>query len=196
MRVAFFGGSFDPIHRGHVAVAAAAANHLNLDIVLFAPTGRQPLKPSGATASFEDRLAMTSLACEADVRFTPSSLDGPRSDGGPNYTIDVLTELCLQMPDATLFNLVGIDAFLGLPRWYQSDRLLTAAEWIVVSRPGFTFDPYSVDAEQRSRIHPLDSVHEDVSATDLRQRLQQGDPCLDLIPASVSKYIAFRHLYR
>ena len=196
MRVAFFGGSFDPVHRGHLAVAIAAADHLHLDTILFAPTGRQPLKPSGATASFEDRFAMTSLACEADPRFAPSRLDAPHPEGGPNYTIDVLTELRRQLPDATLFNLVGIDTFLGLPRWYQADRILAVTEWIVVSRPGFAFDPYSVDASQRARIHPLNSVHEDVSATDLRRRLQQGDPCLDLIPASVSTYIAFQNLYR
>jgi nicotinate-nucleotide adenylyltransferase len=196
MRVAFFGGSFDPVHRGHLAVATAAANHLALDTILFAPTGRQPLKPSGATASFQDRLAMVTLACVVDSRFSPCALDAPRTDGKPNYSIDVLTELSAQMPDAMLFNLVGIDSFLGLPKWYQSKRLTTLVDWIVVSRPGFALDSATMSTDQRARIHPLGSVHEDVAATDLRPRLQRGDPCLDLIPASVSTYIAAHHLYR
>ncbi|WP_263382725.1 nicotinate (nicotinamide) nucleotide adenylyltransferase [Granulicella arctica] len=196
MRVAFFGGSFDPVHRGHLAVATAAANHFSLDTVLFAPTGRQPLKPSGATASFEDRLAMVTLACTADARFSPCALDAPRIDGKPNYSIDVLTALGAQMPEAKLFNLVGIDSFLGLPRWHEAERLMALVEWIIVSRPGFTLDSASLSLSQRARIHPLDSVHEDVAATHLRPRLKLGDPCLDLIPTSVSSYIAAHHLYR
>jgi nicotinate-nucleotide adenylyltransferase len=199
MRVAFFGGTFDPIHRGHLAIAAAAADHLAIDQILFAPTGRQPLKPSAATASFADRLAMTTLACETDTRFAPSDLDAPRSDGTPNYTVDVLAALALQHPDATLFNLVGIDSFLSLPQWRDPQRLLELAEWIVVSRPGFQFDeqtPFPLTPAQRTRIHLLDGIHENVSATELRHRLEQGDPCLDLIPAPVSTYIETHHLYR
>jgi nicotinate-nucleotide adenylyltransferase len=200
MRVAFFGGTFDPVHRGHLAVATAAANHLALDTILFAPTGLQPLKPNGPTATFDDRLAMTWLACAADPatasRFAASALDAPRPDGSPNYTVHVLAALREQLPAATLFNLVGIDSFLGLPRWHESQRLLELVEWIVVSRPGYTLDLSALTPEQRTRIHSLDSVHEDVSATELRQRLQHGDPCLDLIPAAVSNYIEAHQLYR
>ncbi len=200
MRVAFFGGSFDPIHRGHLAIAAAAADQFALDTILFAPTGRQPLKPGGATASFEDRLAMTALACQADRRFTPSAVDAPRPGGAPNYTVDVLAALHEQDPAATLFNLVGLDSFLDLPRWHEPHRLFTLADWIVVSRPGFSFEAaehaLAMDAAQRARIHPLTSVHEDVAATHLRPRLEQGDPCLDLIPAPVSDYIREHRLYR
>jgi len=202
MRVAFFGGTFDPIHCGHLAIATAAADQLALDTVLFAPTGLQPLKPTGSMAPFADRLAMTTLACTADSRFAVSDLDAPRPDGEPNYTVHVLTTLREQMPDATLFNLVGADSFLNLPRWHQPERLLELAEWIVVSRPGFSFDspgslaPLELTPQQRARVHILNSVHEDISATGLRQRLQHGDPCLDLIPAPVSAYIETRRLYR
>lgn len=207
MRVAFFGGTFDPIHRGHLAIAAASAAQLALDQVLFAPTGRQPLKSAAATASFADRLAMTTLACAADPintqRFHPSKLDAPREDGAPNYTVDVLATLTLRHPEATLFNLVGLDSFLSLPQWRDPQRLLTLAEWIVVSRPGFhiheaasQFATLALTPAQRARIHLLDGVHENISATDLRHRLAQGDPCLDLIPAPVSDYIASHSLYR
>ena len=85
MRVALFGGSFDPPHHGHLAIATAAANALRLDSVLFAPAGRQPLKLDGTVTSFEDRLAMAELACLEDSRFTASEIDAPRADGLPNY---------------------------------------------------------------------------------------------------------------
>jgi nicotinate-nucleotide adenylyltransferase len=196
MRVAFFGGTFDPIHRGHLAIAAAAADQLALDTILFAPTGRQPLKPSGATVSFADRLAMTTLACTAAPRFEPSALDAPRPDGTPNYTVHILAALREKMPGATLFNLVGADSFLALPRWHQPERLLELAEWIVVSRPGFSLDALTLTPAQSTRVHILDGIHEDVSATDLRHRLEQGDPCLDLIPEPVSTYIHTHRLYR
>jgi nicotinate-nucleotide adenylyltransferase len=196
MRVAFFGGTFDPLHRGHLAIAAAAADQLALDQVLFAPTGLQPLKPTGAAASFADRLAMATAACTADPRFSATDLDAPRPNGTPNYTVDVLATLRRQYPGAALFNLVGLDSFLDLPRWHQPERLLELTEWIVVSRPGFHFNPSLLTPAQRSRVHVLNSVHEDVSATALRHRLEQGDPCLDLIPETISRYIESHHLYR
>ena len=88
MRVALFGGSFDPPHHGHLAIATAAADALRLDSVLFGPAGRQPLKLDGTVTAFEDRLAMVELACLEDPRFTVSEIDAPRADGLPNYTVD------------------------------------------------------------------------------------------------------------
>lgn len=194
MRVAYFGGTFDPIHRGHLAIASFAAERLDLDSVLFAPTGRQPLKPAGATASFEDRLAMTKLACASDYRFEASALDAPHPDGTPNYTVHILAALREQNPSTTLFNLVGLDSFLDLPRWNAPERLLELADWIVVSRPGFTLN--SLFLTPKARVHILNSVHEDISSTELRQRLHRGEPCLDLLPDTVSEYIQTHNLYR
>jgi nicotinate-nucleotide adenylyltransferase len=198
MRIAFFGGSFDPPHRGHLAVASAAARHFELASVLFAPTGRQPLKSGTAWASYEDRLAMTSLACESDPRFTVSRVDEPRPDGGPNYSVDTLATLRQRYPADQLFNLVGADSFHDLGRWHDPQRLLSIVDWIVVSRPGFDLgEPagLAVTAAQKTHIHLLDSVHEDVAATHLRERLAVGDPCDDLLPASVSAYIQQQGLY-
>ena len=144
MRVALFGGSFDPPHHGHIAIATAAADVFDLDSVLFAPVGRQPLKTVVAPAPFADRLAMVELACSPEPRFAVSELDAPRPDGAPNYTVDTLETLHETMPDTRLFNLVGADSFLDLPLWHGPERLLELAEWIVVSRPGFplaTFRP-------------------------------------------------------
>jgi nicotinate-nucleotide adenylyltransferase len=198
MRVALFGGTFDPIHRGHLAIAAAAADAFGLDQVLFAPAGRQPLKPEGTPTAFVDRLAMVALACATDSRFAVSELDAPHADGTPNYTVDTIAALRQEMPAARVFVLVGADSFLGLRRWYQSGRLLASAEWIVVSRPGFALGDLSgmeLSAEEMARVSVLDGVHEEVSATDLRQRLMRGEVCDELLPDAVCGYIRRHGLY-
>jgi nicotinate-nucleotide adenylyltransferase len=199
MRVALFGGSFDPPHHGHTAIAGAAADVFDLDQVLFVPVGRQPLKPEGAPANFDDRLAMVELACRTDPRFAVSDLDAPRSDGKPNYTVETLATLHEAMPDARLFNLVGADSFLNLPRWHEPERLLELAEWIVVSRPGFPLADLSalgLTARQRGHVHLLQTVHEDVAATNLREHLEAGDRCADVLDPAVAGYIEAHHLYR
>jgi nicotinate-nucleotide adenylyltransferase len=203
MRVALFGGTFDPIHRGHLALASAAASAFALDRVLFAPVGRQPLKAESPAATFADRLEMTRLAVAsaADPSFAVSSVDAPRPDAAPNYTVDTLAFLAREAPAATLFVLAGADSFLTLRNWRSPDRLLELAEWIVVSRPEFLLSepqlaPLALTAAQRSRVHLLTTVHEDVSSTELRQRLHAGDPCPGLLPAAVADYIQTHRLYR
>jgi nicotinate-nucleotide adenylyltransferase len=210
MRIAFFGGTFDPIHRGHLRLAAAAAHTFALDKVLFAPVGHQPLKSEGALASFPDRLEMIALALDdAATRklhpptsnFLVSTLDAPHPDGTPNYTVDTLRALAEEYPAADLFVLVGADSFLDLRRWRSPDRLLALAEWIVVSRPEFPLTDaqlasLSLTPAQRARVHLLTTVHEDVSATELRRRLRLGDACPGLLPTAVSAYIRDHRLYR
>lgn len=199
MRVALFGGTFDPPHLGHIGVARAAADAFHLDTVLFAPVGRQPLKTEGHTTSFGERLAMTALACDVDARFAPSTLDAPRADGEPNYTADTLDKLHRRMPDATLFSIAGGDSFLSLPRWRDPNRLLQLAEWIVVSRPGYfpgDLSSLGLTLEQRARVHLLETVHYDIAATDLRERLRSGDPCTGLLPQFIADYIRTHGLYR
>ena len=191
MRVALFGGTFDPIHRGHLAVAGAAADAFALDKVLFAPVGRQPLKIEGTPTGFEDRMAMVRLAGEGDERFVATEVDAPRADWSPNYTVDTLETLRREMPDATMFVLVGVDSFLELPRWRRPERLVELADWIVVSRPGFSL-PKSPLPEW---VHVLKGVEEDVSATALRARLRLGESCGDLVPTRVLRYIREHHLY-
>lgn len=199
MRVALFGGSFDPPHHGHIAIATAAADVFDLDSVLFAPVGRQPLKGEAAATSFSDRMAMVRLACKADKRFVVSDVDAPRPDGTPNYTVETLAMVKEANPDARLFNLVGADSFLDLRRWHEPERLLELAEWIVVSRPGFplaNLAPLGLTPLQLGRVHLLQTVHEDVAATNLRERLEAGDPCADVLAPDVAAYIERHHLYR
>ena len=228
MRLALFGGTFDPIHCAHLRVARAAADAFALDRVLFAPTGRQPLKSESAHASFQDRLAMANLAIadspneqrttnNGQPLFAVTSLDAPRPDGAPNYTVDVLEELARTLPEATLFAIAGADSFLSLPHWRSPERVLALAEWIVVSRPGLDlaqaflerpeFAPLALTAEQRVRIHILPGIQQDISATALRARLRTAatssgkdvalDPGLEKwLPSSVAAYIRDHNLYR
>ncbi|WP_348263559.1 nicotinate (nicotinamide) nucleotide adenylyltransferase [Telmatobacter sp. DSM 110680] len=135
-RIAFFGGSFDPPHLGHIGVALAAQTALQLDTVLFAPVGIQPLKPLGSTASFEDRVEMTQLAIRGFPQFSISLADAPNSSGTPNYTIETLMRLREQYPSATLFMLMGADSLVGLGHWYRGAEIPFVAPLIVASRPG------------------------------------------------------------
>ncbi|MGP8185186.1 MAG: nicotinate-nicotinamide nucleotide adenylyltransferase [Terracidiphilus sp.] len=141
LRVAFFGGSFDPPHLGHLAVARAARAAFGLDAVLFAPVGAQPLKPEGPVASFDDRLAMTRLAIEGEAGFAISLADAPKPARGrspaPNYSIDTLLGLRTALdPRCTLYCLMGADSFLGLRGWRRAAEIPFLAPLIVASRPG------------------------------------------------------------
>jgi nicotinate-nucleotide adenylyltransferase len=139
-RVAFFGGSFDPPHLGHLAVARAAQAALVLDTVLFAPVGAQPLKAQGAAASFEDRLAMTRLATAGEPGFEVSLADAPKPAGGPNYTLETLERLRGELGGSVLFFLMGADSFFGLRQWHRAAEIPFAAPLIVAARPGQPLD--------------------------------------------------------
>ena len=145
-RIAFFGGSFDPPHRGHLAIATAAADRFALDRILFAPVGRQPLKGRYPATDFLHRYAMTVLATQTDARFVPSLLDAPRDPSEdaacPNYTVETLARLrdsLAEVPEPTvLFTLLGADSWLDIAHWHQATRLLALTDWIVAARPGFS----------------------------------------------------------
>jgi nicotinate (nicotinamide) nucleotide adenylyltransferase len=140
-RVAFFGGSFDPPHLGHLGVARAARAALGLDSVLFAPVGTQPLKPQGTVAGFEDRLAMTRLAIAAEPGFALSLADAPKPSSAPNYTLETLTALRAQLPpESALFCLMGADSFAAFRRWHRAAEIPFVASLIVASRPGESLD--------------------------------------------------------
>src|SRR5579863_3543298 len=135
-RIAFFGGSFDPPHLGHIGIARAAQAALHLDTVLFTPVGIQPLKPHGSTASYEDRVAMTELAIKGLPEFAICLADAPNPNGTPNYTIDTLLHLRKQFPAAALFTLMGADSLLSLRHWHRAAEIPFLAPLIVASRPG------------------------------------------------------------
>lgn len=199
MRIGFFGGSFDPPHRGHLAVARTVAATFRLSRLLLAPTAQQPLKPGGAAASFDDRLAMVEILCRTEPRLEPSALDAPRTHDEPNYTIDTLSHLRATFPGSTeIYSIVGADSFLDLRRWRSPNDLLDIVDWIVVSRPGFSFsdlDRLHLTPEQRSRVYLLQGVTDPVSATEVRDCLREGRDCSDLVLPDVLRYIREHHLY-
>lgn len=159
MRVAFFGGSFDPPHLGHLAIARAARDAFHLNIVLFAPVGAQPLKPEGATAGFEDRLAMTRLAIQGEHGFAISLADAPKTSGNrdpiPNYTLETLDELRAEFkPETALYCLMGADSFFALRDWHRAAEIPYAASLIVASRPGQPLDKLRAGLPEGLSIEP------------------------------------------
>ena len=211
MRVGLFGGSFDPPHRGHLAVAEAVRNRFALDRVLLAPAAVQPLKPDGAHASFADRLHMVELLCESAHGIEASTIDGPQTGGAPNYTINTLDRLRDELPrDTEIFVIVGADAFLGLRQWKDPAALLKQARWIVVSRPGFdlhALETLQLTPEQLARIETLSDFENPVSATEIRERFHDHNTASNgvpgqlagwgeaLVPPKVLEYIRAHHLY-
>jgi nicotinate-nucleotide adenylyltransferase len=143
MKTGWFGGSFDPPHRAHLALAQLAQQRLALDRVLFAPVGVQPLKRDRSNdpesmAGFEDRVAMTRIAIAGQPGFQVSLLDAPRADGRPNYTVDTLRTLRAELPpEDALFCLMGADSFLSIGKWYRAADLLLSCDFVVAARPGF-----------------------------------------------------------
>ena len=199
MRVGLFGGTFDPPHRGHLALAESVLKRFALDRVLLAPAAVQPLKPDGANASFAKRLRMVELLCEGHAGLEASPIDGPQPGGTPNYTVDTLHRLRASLPaDAEIFVIVGADAFLDLRRWKDPDELLRCARWIVVSRPGTdlrALDAMNLTPAQRARIETLDDFANPISATEIRDRMHDSAQAAKLLPPKVLEYIAAHHLY-
>jgi len=149
MNVALFGGSFDPVHRGHLAVARAAQRQFKLGKIYFVPANLQPLKHHRPATSFQHRYAMLVLATQKDKNFIPSLLEAPgeQPQGAPNYTIDTLQRFRAQLGARSsrlgrrrdrLFFLIGIDSFLDIARWHKAEELLREVEFIIASRPGFS----------------------------------------------------------
>lgn len=160
--IAFFGGSFDPPHLGHLAVARAARAALGLDSVLFAPVGAQPLKPEGSTASFEDRVEMTRLAIAEEQGFELSLADAPRVDGTPNFTVNTLERLHADFSEAVLFCLMGADSLAQLRQWHRAAEVPFTANLVVASRPGLPLDdlrdllPDGLDLEPAGGAEPIE----------------------------------------
>jgi nicotinate-nucleotide adenylyltransferase len=168
-RVAFFGGSFDPPHLGHLAVARAALQALRLDTVLFAPVGAQPLKPLGSTAPFTDRVAMTELAIAADAGFAVSLADAPKPSGKPNYTLETLLDLRAALPaGSSLFCLMGADSFAGLKRWHRGAEIPFAASLVVASRPGERLGDLQSALPKELMIEPMPGPEERASSVEMR----------------------------
>jgi nicotinate-nucleotide adenylyltransferase len=209
MNIAIFGGTFDPIHAGHLAAA-----RFHLDRILFIPTGNPPHKIHDHLTDYAQRYAMVAVACANEPRFIPSTIEAPTADGSPRYSIDTVRTVRRRLRQHDrLFFLVGADAFLDLPHWKDFRRLLDSVEFIVVSRPGFDSDslrqvapPDLLPARRLAQkaetirlrhgaIHLLHGVDAPVASRDIRQAVRARRSITDLVPELVEEYILKEGLY-
>lgn len=187
MRIGVFGGTFDPIHLGHLAAARAARECARLDKVLFVPSATPPHR-GPAVADPEQRLEMTRLAIDDEKGFEVSDLEVRRD--GVSYTVDTLRELRGLHPDDELFLILGGDAARLLSSWREPDEVRRLASLVIVTRPGSEAPSGGASDIVCERPTP------DVSASALRRRLAHGQPVTDMVPSAVAEYVAGKGLYR
>ena len=188
-RIGVMGGTFDPIHHGHLVAASEVAQSFDLDEVVFVPTG-EPWQKAGVTPG-EHRYLMTVIATASNPRFTVSRVDIDRD--GPTYTIDTLRDLKADRPDAEFFFITGADALAQILSWRDHDELWDLAHFVAVSRPGHVL---STDGLPTDDVSQLEIPALAISSTDCRDRVQRGNPVWYLVPDGVVQYIAKHHLYR
>ncbi|MDH3458618.1 MAG: nicotinate-nucleotide adenylyltransferase [Gemmatimonadota bacterium] len=183
-----FGGSFDPVHIGHLTVARAARDRLGLDVVHLIPANRQPFKAQGHVASARDRLAMLRVAVAESPGLRADAREVER--GGVSYTIDSLRELRAEFSEDALCLLIGADAARELPGWREGPEISRLARIGVLTRPGTPMP----DLPWAAELVEVPAVA--VSATDVRARLRRGESVTGLIPDAVAEYITTHGLYR
>ncbi len=219
MNIGFFGGSFDPIHRGHLALAEAAASRHSLRQVLFVPANVPPHKQKQPLTAFIHRYAMVALATQDERGFVPSLLES--ASVGANYSIDSVRRLkqTLKKSDR-LFFLIGIDAFRDVAQWHEARALLAECDFIVASRPGFSLRDVAESLPEDLRppaavtrpfhkqpakgdlvlpgvtLHLLEGVNQNISATAIRAAAAQGKPLARWLDPRVADYVRKHGLYR
>ena len=201
MRLGLFGGSFDPVHKGHLALADACAEQAALDAVWFVPAARQPLKPQGPRASDDQRLEMLRLALADRPRFEASALEIER--GGVSYTVDTLAEVRAQLPEAELFFLMGADSLAEFPTWIRPVEICELATPLVVRRAGSPepdFDVLApvVSAERLKVIREsqVEMPATPISSSRIRERIAANGAWQEMVPSAVAEYIAEQRLYQ
>jgi len=188
LRLALFGGTFDPVHAAHLTVAREAADRFALDRVLFIPNAHPPHKGGTVIASYADRVRMVELACAADPRFEASRLE---EGAEKSYSILTIEKARRTMaPGDELFFLIGSDAFAELTSWYRWQAVAAAVEFIVVARPGHQYK-----IPQGARVLRLETLALPVSSSEIRAALARGESPPEL-PPPVARYIRDRGLYR
>ena len=196
-RLGIMGGTFDPIHYGHLLMAEEARQAFALDEVVFVPNGRPAHKKAYLVSSPEDRYAMTLLATGSNPCFSASRIEIDRP--GLSYTIDTLREFHRLYPDLeTLYFITGADAVLEILTWHEYGKLVRECQFIAVTRPGFVLErlPEIVDAAFLDRVHYLPIPRLEISSTDIRKRVREGRSLKYLTPEPVEAYIHQQGLYR
>ena len=188
-RIGVMGGTFDPIHHGHLVAASEVAQSFDLDEVVFVPTG-MPWQKQKVTEG-EHRYLMTVIATASNPRFTVSRVDIDRD--GPTYTIDTLRDLKAARPDAELFFITGADAIAQILGWRNHDELWELAHFVAVSRPGHVLSTEGLPSEDVSQLEVPALA---ISSTECRERAASGLPVWYLVPDGVVQYISKHRLYR
>lgn len=201
-RIGLFGGSFDPIHRGHLEPVRAARRRLGLERVIYLPTARPPHKPKRELAAAAARFAMVEMALLHEEGLYAS--DHEITLDRPAYTVETVETFSARWPDAVLYLLIGSDSFAELDTWHRWRELVELVELVVMARPGWRLEDVRADLppeirrrDEAGAVHPVTEVRVDVSSTELRRRLGRGEPLpADLLPELVVDYIAKYSLYR
>ncbi len=190
MRLGVMGGTFDPIHHGHLVAASEVASVLGLDEVVFVPTGHPYSKEASAVSPAEHRYLMTVIATASNPRFTVSRVDIDRV--GPTYTADTLRDLAELRPNAELFFITGADALAQILSWKGVEELWDLAHFIGVTRPGHELTDHGLP---KDRVTLMEIPAMAISSTDCRERTAHGQPVWYLVPDGVVQHIGKYHLY-
>ena len=190
-KIGVMGGTFDPIHHGHLVAASEVADRFGLDEVVFVPTGEPWQKGDRPVSPAEDRYLMTVVATASNPRFGVSRVDVDRR--GPTYTVDTLRDLTLRLPDADLYFITGADALAAILTWRDVDELFGLAHFVGVTRPGYDLGDDHLPAGSVTLVEVPAMA---ISSSDCRRRVAEGHPVWYLVPDGVVQYIAKRGLYR
>jgi len=192
-RVGVMGGTFDPIHHGHLVAASEVQAWFDLDEVLFVPTGDPWQKSHRVVSPAEHRYLMTVIATAANPRFSVSRVDIDRQ--GPTYTIDTLRDLRAHLPDDELYFITGVDALAEIFTWRAAEELFELAQFVGCTRPGYSMDEAALATIPADRVTIVEIPALAISSSDCRQRKQRGEPVWYLVPDGVVQYIAKYDLY-
>ncbi|MCW2712905.1 MAG: putative nicotinate-nucleotide adenylyltransferase [Marmoricola sp.] len=192
-RVGVMGGTFDPIHHGHLVAASEVQSWFDLDEVVFVPTGQPWQKSHRSVSPAEHRYLMTVVATASNPRFTVSRVDIDRP--GPTYTIDTLRDLSEKLPDADLYFITGADALAEIFTWRDAEELFRLARFVGCTRPGYEATPGTLDGIPGDRVTMLEIPALAISSTECRERRAKGEPVWYLVPDGVVQYIAKHDLY-
>lgn len=187
------GGTFDPIHHGHLVAASEVQAWFDLDEVIFVPTGDPWQKSDRAVSPAEHRYLMTVIATAANPLFRVSRVDIDRP--GRTYTVDTLRDLRKEMPDADLYFITGADALADIFTWRDAEEMFELAKFVGCTRPGYEMDPATLDAIPAERVTMVEIPALAISSTDCRDRTRRGEPVWYLVPDGVVQYISKHHLY-
>ncbi len=193
-RIGVMGGTFDPIHHGHLVAASEVQSWFDLDEVVFVPTGQPWQKSERQVSPTEDRYLMTVIATAANPRFTVSRVDIDRP--GLTYTIDTLRELAARYPDDDLYFITGADAMAAILTWRDHGELFELAHFVGCTRPGHEMDESTLEGLPRERVTLVEIPALAISSTDCRARVHSGEPVWYLVPDGVVQYIGKHRLYQ